>query len=83
MATVKELKKYLERLEDNEVLYIGYSDYDEVSCEIFTEEDIIDRANETGGYEDEDTEDCIEDIDTALTYLADMNPEYHYMELDL
>ena len=83
MATVKELKNYLKSLEDNENLYIGYSDDDECSCEIFTEEDIIDRANEVGGADDEDCEDCIEDIDTALTYLADMESDYHYMELDL
>ena len=83
MATVEQLKKFLNSLNEDETLYIGYSDDNELSCEIFTEEDIIDRANEVGGANDEDTEDKITDIDTALSYLADMNPEYHYMELDV
>lgn len=83
MATVKDLKKYLSNLSEDETLYIGYYDDDEFSCEIFTEEDIIDSANEVGGADDEDTDDRITDIDSALVYLADMNPEYHYMELDL
>lgn len=83
MATVEKLKKYLDSLNKDETLYIGYSDYDECYCSIFTEEDIITKANEVGGYEDEDTEDCIKDIDTALSYLADMDYDYHYMELDL
>lgn len=83
MATVEKLKKYLASLNEDETLYIGYSDDDELSCEIFTEEDIIDRANEVGGADDEDTEDRITDVDDALCYLADMNPEYHYMELDV
>ena len=83
MATVEKLKKYLAGLNEDETLYIGYSDDDECSCEIFTEEDIIDRANEVGGADDEDTEDKFTDIDSALVYLADMNPEYHYMELDV
>lgn len=83
MATVKELKKYLDNLNLNENLYIGYSDDDECSCEIFTEEDIIERANEVGDADDEDTDDRFTDIDSALVYLADMNPEYHYMELEV
>ena len=29
------------------------------------------------------TGDRFTDIDSAIVYLADMNPEYHYMELDL
>ena len=83
MATVKELKKFLNSLNEDETIFIGYSDDEELSCEIFTEEDIIDRANEVGGADDEDTEDRITDIDGALVYLADMNPECHYMELDV
>lgn len=83
MATVEQLKKFLNSLNEDEPLYIGYSDDDELSCEIFTEEDIIDRANEVGGADDEDTEDKFTDIDSALVYLADMNPEYHYMELEV
>lgn len=83
MATVKELKKYLENLNEDKNLYIGYDDYNECSCEIFTEEDIIERANEVGGANDEDTDDRFTDIDSALVYLADMNPEYHYMELEV
>ena len=77
MATVKELKKYLNNLDEDETLYIGYSDDDELSCEILTEEDVIDRANE------EDADNKFTDIDTALVYLADMNPDYHYMELEI
>jgi hypothetical protein len=83
MATVQKLKEYLNNLNLNENLYIGYSDDDECSCEIFTEEDVIERANEVGGADDEDTDDRITDIDSALVYLADMNPEYHYMELEV
>lgn len=83
MATVQKLKEYLNNLNLNEHLYIGYSDDDECSCEIFTEEDIIERANEVGGADDEDTDDRFTDIDSALVYLADMNPEYHYMELEI
>lgn len=83
MATVQKLKEYLNNLNLNENLYIGYSDDDECFCEIFTEEDVIERANEVGGADDEDTDDRITDIDSALVYLADMNPEYHYMELEV
>lgn len=83
MATVKRLKEYLDNLDLNEKLYIGYSDDDEWSCEIITEEDIIERVDEVRSTYEEDEEDRITDIDSALVYLADMNAEYHYMELEL
>ena len=83
MATVKELKQYLSKLSEDETLYIGYSDDNELSCEILTEEDIIDEANEMHKefIEDENLQDF--DINDALTYLEDMCHDYHYMELDL
>lgn len=83
MTTVKKLKEYLNSLREEENLYIGYSDADELSCEILTEEDIISQANEMHRefIEDKDLEDF--DIDDALCYLADMCHDYHYMELEL
>lgn len=82
MATVQELKKYLNDLKDDEKIYIGYSDDDELECSIFSEEEIIDRANEKGGYEETDDY-AITDVDTALSYLADMDEDYHFMEISL
>lgn len=82
MTTVKELKEHLKNLNDNEVIYIGYSDSNECSCEIYTEEDIINEANEMHEeFIDEDVDEF--DIDEALVYLADMCHDYHYMELEI
>ena len=90
MATVKELKRYLDNLSEDETLYVGYDEDNELSCEIFTEEDIIDKANEIyvikaeENYDnDEGTEDEFTDINDALSYLADMDADYHYMELEV
>lgn len=83
MATVKKLKEYLNNLNEDENLYIGYSDDNELFCEILTEEDIINQANEMHRefIEDEDLEDF--DINDSLIYLEDMCHDYHYMELEL
>lgn len=85
MATVKELKEYLENLSGEQVIYIGYSDDDEVSCAFYTEEDIIEQANKKEDSDDEDVEeaDKFTGIDTALQYLMEMNEGYHFMELEL
>lgn len=83
MATVKELKKYLEDLSDEQTIYIGYSDDDEVSCTFYTEEDIIEQANEKAGSDDEDTDDKFTEVDMALQYLMEMDDDYHFMELEL
>lgn len=84
MVTVKELKEYLNKLQDDEKLYIGYSDDDELVCTIYTEEAIKEEAEDKRlNFDDEDEDDKGFDIDTALTYLADMDTSYHYMEIDL
>ena len=48
-----------------------------------TESEIIDKANEMGGYEEEETEDKFTDIDDAITYLADMDAQRFYYELEI
>ena len=84
MVTVKELKEYLNKLQDDENLYIGYSDDDELVCTIYTEEAIKSEAEDKRlNFDDDEDEDGFTDIDTALTYLADMDTSYHYMEIDL
>lgn len=83
MATVLEIKKYLENMKNDEKLYIMYSDDNELNCEIYTEENIIDKANNEAGSEDFDEEERITDIDSALQYLSEMRDDEHYMELDL
>ena len=79
---VKELKKYLDTLEDNSNLYVEWHEASECFGKILTEEEVIYEANELT--DDEDTsEEKFSDIDNALCYLADMNPDYHYIELTL
>ena len=84
MVTVKELKEYLNKLQDDENLYIGYSDDDELVCTIYTEEAIKSEAEDKRlNFDNDEDEEDFTDIDTALTYLADMDTSYHYMEIDL
>lgn len=79
----KELVKFLDGLDMEDEIYVGYDDYNELSFELFTEQDIIDRANNQAGIDVETCEEegiePIKDIDTALVYLADMDYTYHFM----
>ena len=80
---IKELKEYLKDLSDEQVIYIGYSDDNEVSCTFYTEKNLIEQANEKAGSDDEDTDGKFTEIDTALQYLMEMDEDYHFMELEL
>lgn len=81
--TIKELKEFLNQFNEEEKFYIGIDADEETTCLFFTESEIVDKANEIGGYEEEETEDKITDIDDAITYLADMDAERFYYELEI
>lgn len=55
--TIKELKEFLNQFNEDEKFYIAVDNDNEVTCEFMTESEIIDKANEMGGYEEEETED--------------------------
>ena len=76
---VKSIKTIIKNLDDEQEIYVGYDDNNELEFDLFTEQDIIDRANNQAGADDEDCEDRFEDVDSALTYLADMDSDYHFM----
>lgn len=77
MATVSEIKKFISNLKDNDTIYIYYNDFDELECTFFTKDNIIDMANEKGG------EKQITDVDSALQYLADIDEDCHFLEINL
>lgn len=81
--TIKELKEFLNQFNEDEKFYIAVDNDNEVICEFMTESEIIDKANEMGGYEEEETEDKFTDIDDAITYLADMDAQRFYYELEI
>lgn len=81
--TIKELKEFLNQFNDDEKFYIAVDNDNEVTCEFIIESEIIDKANEMGGYEEEETEDKFTDIDDAITYLADMDAQRFYYELEI
>lgn len=81
--TIKELKEFLNQFNEDEKFYIAVDNDNEVTCEFMTESEIIDKANEMGGYEEEETEDKFTDIDDAITYLADMDAQRFYYELEI
>lgn len=83
MTTVAQLKQFLEKnYKDDEQIFIAVDEDNETSCVVYSAEEIIDEANEVGGSDDEDTDDKIEDIDTAISYLADMNSERYFLEIE-
>lgn len=72
---VLEIKKFIKNLQNNQEIYVGYSDEDELNCELYTEQDIIDKANDNL-ITDEET---YNDINDALSFLADAEDNYHFM----
>jgi len=82
MATVKEIKDFLENFDDNENIYVAYDDNDELNCAFWTENAIIEKANEYV-YDEEDKDSEVKDIDTALQVCFDYDYTYHFMEVDV
>lgn len=75
---LKDILKQLENLSEDTEIFVGYSDDNELEFELFTEEEVIDRANERAvdfGCDEEFT-----DLNDALQYLAEMDEDYHFMQ---
>ena len=84
MTTVAQLKQFLEKnFKDDEQIFVAIDDLSEFSCVLYTDTEVIEKANDLGGYYDEDTDDEITDIDTAIQYLAEMDCERRYLEIEV
>lgn len=81
--TVKAIKEFLNSLNDDEVLYVGYADEDnetEFGCSLWTDKAIIRKAND---YNLEHKKDKVNDIETALEVCSYYDETYHYMKIEV
>lgn len=80
---VKEIKQLLKNLKDEDEIYCVNYNSDELHFELYTEEHLIDMANNQAGYEDfEDDENVkpISDVYTAIDYILEFDDDINIME---
>lgn len=83
MATKKELLEYLDKItsDDDATIYVAVDRDDDVSCCLYTDFEIIGRAEEL--YMDEERESIDMDINDALQYLAEQDTDRFYYEINV
>lgn len=88
MAILKNLLFYFNDCKDRNIkedmqfYCVIDEDNKENTCMLWSEDDIIEHANNLSGYNDGEDIDEITDVDTAINYLADMDSGRLYFEIE-